>query len=129
MNSKQFLQLGGIVLVLVGILGMTGPIGPLAENSLFGEAWWFDMYENWVHLILGIVALIAAYAFPGSIQKPVVVIVGLVALYFAAYSGLVSSDYYGTAMLQQHADTLLHLVVGVWALWAALRKGGSSMMA
>ena len=125
MNSKQFLIVGGIILVLVGVLGAYGPIGPTAADSIFGGTWYFDYWENVVHTILGVVALIAAFAFPRSIQKPLVVIVGLVALYFAAYSGFSSSDYYGYAMLQQHADTALHVVVGVWALWAALRKDHS----
>lgn len=127
MNPKQFLTLGGITLVLVGVLGYFGPIGPEAVNSIFGDMWYFDKWENIVHTILGVVALLAAFTFPASIQKPLVIVVGLVALYFAYYSGVVSSDYYGYAMLQNPADTILHIVVGVWALWSALRK--DSMMA
>jgi len=37
MNPKQFLQIGGIILVLVGILGFF-VIGPTPEKSLFGGA-------------------------------------------------------------------------------------------
>jgi len=121
MNPRQFLILGGIVLILVAILGAAGVIGPTAEQSIFGAPWWFDVYENWVHGILGIVALIAAYTLPATMQKPLVIIVGVLALLFMLYSGFVSENFYG-AMLQNPADTVLHLVVGVWALWAALRK-------
>lgn len=121
MNPKQFLTWGGIVLLIVAILGAVGVIGPTAEASIFGAPWWFDMYENWAHGVLGIVALIAAFALPVSLQKPLVIVVGVLALLFMLYSGLVSENFYG-AMLQNPADTLLHLVVGVWALWAALRK-------
>ena len=121
MNSKQFLTLGGIILVLVAVLGYFGPIGPTSGASVFGSTWWFDNYENVAHLVLGVVALIAAVAFPHSLQKPLVIIVGLVALFFAYWSAFVSTDFYG-AGLQNPPDTILHLVVGVWALWAGLRS-------
>ncbi len=124
MNPKQFLVVGGIVLLLVGILGYAGIIGPTPE-SLFGAAWYFDDAENLVHLVLGIVALIAAAVFPMSTHKPIVVLVGL----FALFAGLVSvmgpvtagKNLWG-AQLQNPSDTILHFVVGIWALWAAFRK-------
>ncbi len=127
MNPKQFLTLGGIVLVLVGVLGYVGVIGPTAADSLFGDTWWFDQYENLVHFILGVVALIASFVLPHSLQKPLVIIVGLVALFFTYWSAVVGADFYG-ANLEQHADTVLHLVVGAWALWAGLRKDSSMVM-
>ena len=126
MNPKQFLIVGGAVLLLVGILGAVGVIGPTAEDSLFGSMWWFDYYENVAHTVLGIVALIAAFVLPHSAQKPLVMLVGVIALYFGLYSAFISSDFYGSAMLQQHADTVLHLAVAIWAFWASMRK--SAMM-
>lgn len=123
MNSKQFLIIGGIVLLLVGILGFVGIIGPTSTNSPFGAAWYFDNAENWAHTVLGIVALIASAALPASGQKPLVILVGLLALFFAIYSlfGPITagSNFYG-AQLQNPADTILHLVVGIWALLAAM---------
>lgn len=120
MNPKQFLTLGGIVLVLVAVLGWVSVIGPMPESSIFGGAWYFDVYENWAHLVLGVVALLAAFWAPASVQKPLVMIVGVVALFFAVYN-IFSTDFLG-AMLQNPWDMLLHLVVGVWALWASMRK-------
>lgn len=130
MNPKQFLIVGGAVLVLVGILGFVGPIGPTASASIFGNFWWFDVYENWAHLVLGIVALIASVLLSSMLQKYLVVIVGIVGLFFGVYSLVLSSngaaDFYG-AMLQNPADTALHFIVGIWALWAALRKQAMMM--
>ncbi len=124
MNPKQFLVVGGIVLLLVGLLGFLGVIGP-TPDSLFGAAWYFDNAENWAHLVLGIVALVAAGVFPMNTHKPIVVLVGL----FALFAGLVSvvgpvtegGNLLG-AQLQNPSDTILHFVVGIWALWAAFRK-------
>jgi hypothetical protein len=123
MNSKQFLILGGAVLVLVALLGMMGIIGPTAAESIFGSTWWFDPSENVAHLVLGVVAIIAAFVFPASMQKPLVIIVGLFALLVGLYSiaGPVfeGKEFLG-AQLQNPTDTILHLGVGLWALLAGL---------
>ncbi|MBI4095004.1 MAG: hypothetical protein HY435_02320 [Candidatus Liptonbacteria bacterium] len=125
MNPKQFLLVGGIVLVLVGILGFVGVIGPTAEQSIFGPGWWFDNAENWAHLVLGVVALIAAFAIPSKTQKPLVLLLGIVGVLVGIY-GVFNQNFLG-ANLENPADTLLHIVVGVWALWAAMNK--KAMMA
>lgn len=127
MNSKQFLILGGLVLALVAALGMLGIIGPTAEQSIFGANWWFDAAENWAHLVLGVVALIAAFVLPAGIQKPLVILVGLFALVVGIYSAAVSTMLLG-ANLENPADTVLHIVVGLWALLAAM-MGKESMTA
>ena len=127
MNSKQFLILGGIVLVLVAILGMIGIIGPTADQSIFSGNWWFDSAENWAHLVLGVVALIAAFVLPAGLQKPLVILVGLLAVVVGLYSAFVSTMLLG-ANLESPADTVLHLAVGIWALLAALMGKNSMSM-
>ena len=125
MNPKQFLLIGGIILVAVGLLGMFGVIGPTPSSSIFGENWWFDSAENWAHLVIGIVGLIAAFILPSGIQKPLVLLLGVVGVLVAVYN-VFSTNLLG-ANLESPADLLLHLVVGAWALFAGLRK--PSMMA
>ncbi|MBI4225454.1 MAG: hypothetical protein HY617_03960 [Candidatus Sungbacteria bacterium] len=127
MNSKQFLILGGLVLVLVAVLGMVGVIGPTAEQSIFGPNWWFDAGENWAHLVLGVVALLAAFVLPAGMQKPLVILVGLLALVVGVYSAAVSTMLLG-ANLENPADTVLHIAVGLWALLAAMMGKESSSM-
>ncbi len=118
MNAKQFLQWGGAVLLLVGILGFIGVIGPTADKSLFGDFWWFDNGENWAHTILGLVALAASMWLSEPMQKSLVMVVGVVALFFGVYN-FFSTSFYG-ANLESPADLILHLAVGGWALWAAM---------
>ena len=114
------------MLIVVGILGITGPIGPTAEDSIFGAGWWFDMRENWAHLILGVVGLIAAFVLPGSLQKPLVLLLGVVGVLVGLYSLVISTDFLG-ANLENPADTMLHILVGVWALAAGM-MGKKEMM-
>ena len=124
MNAKQFLLIGGVVLVLIGILGMVGVIGPTAEESIFntmGLDWWFDAGENWAHLVLGVVALIAAFVLPAGLQRPLVMLLGIVGVLVGLYSAFVSASFLG-ANLENPADTLLHILVGVWALAASWKK-------
>ena len=126
MNSRQFLLIGGGVLTLVGILGFVGVIGPTAEQSLFGPTWWFDSAENWAHLVLGVVALIAAYTLSAAMQKPLVMVVGALGVLIGLYSLFVSTSLLG-ANLENPADTVLHLAVGAWALFASMRKEAGMM--
>lgn len=131
MNPKQFLTIGGVILLLIGILGYVGIIGPTANDSVFGSAWWFDNGENLAHTVLGVVALIAAFTLKSAeAQKWLVIVVGVVALLFTVIGFVVySSDAefnISVANLENPADNILHLVVGVWALAAALMKPKSS---
>lgn len=94
-------------------------------------AFWLDAGENWTHLLLGVVALAAVYL-PGlntslaAYYKQIVVLVGIIALFFGLYGFLVAGspvpNTFGVANLENPLDNLLHLVVGVWALWAAYGK-------
>lgn len=126
MNPKQFLQIGGAVLVLVGALGFVGIFGPTAEMSIFGEAWWFGNVENWVHAVFGIIALAAAFVLPVEAQRPLVIAVGILAVFVGVYN-IFSLELLG-ANLESPADMILHLSVGAWALWAAFQKESSAPM-
>lgn len=122
MNPKQFLQIGGAVLLLVGILGFFGLIGSTEEESIFGDTWWFDNAENWAHLVLGIVGIGASFVLKADMQRMLVILLGVVGVLIGLYS-MVTPTFLG-ANLENPADTLLHLVVGAWALYAAFGKKG-----
>lgn len=124
MNPKQFLVIGGVVLVIIAILGFIGITGPTPAQSIFGSMWWFDNYENWAHLILGIVALLSAFLMPAVGQKTLVMLLGVIGLLIGIYS-IFYVNFFG-AMLQNPADTILHIAVGIWALIASM--GGKRTM-
>ncbi len=130
LSPQGFLKVGGVILVLVAVLGFIGVIGP-TENSLFGHYWYFDNAENWAHLVLGVVALIAAFAFPANVNKMLVMVFGVVAVLFGLYSlfaPVPSGVTFLTAGLENPTDTVLHLVIGAWALVAGFKKNGSMPM-
>lgn len=115
-SPKGFLQVGGAVLVLVGILGMVGVIGPTPAMSLFGEFWWFDSAENIAHLVLGVAGLAAAFLFPPMYQRYLVMLLGVLGVLVGVYN-LTGAQLLG-ANLENPADMVLHLVVGAWALYS-----------
>lgn len=118
MTPKLFLQWGGIVLLVLGILGIVAP-------NIGGKALYFDAGENWAHTILGIVALIASARLNESAQRSLVGIVGVAALFFGIWGFVVAGkpapNFYGLTNLENPIDNLLHLVVGIWA-FLAIRK-------
>jgi hypothetical protein len=122
LTPHGFLVVGGVILVLVGVLGFIGVIGPTPEQSLFGQMWWFDNAENVAHTVLGVVALAAAYLMKDAdLQRMLVWVVAVIALLVAAYNLMGSVQLLG-ANLESPMDLILHLVVGVWAVVAALNK-------
>lgn len=118
-TPKGFLQVGGAVLLLVGILGYIGIIGPTSQ-SMFGTFWWFDNAENVAHTVLGIAGLVAAFTFPAMWQRYLVMLLGILGI-VVGLASIVGPITQGTnilgAQLQNPADTILHFVVGAWALY------------
>jgi len=120
-----FLTVGGVVLLALGVLGfITWNAGVLEENSAF----YLDNGENVAHVALGVVALVAVRVLKAqvSLLKWLVVLVGVVALFFGVYGFVVaggdSPNTFGVANLENPLDNLLHLVGGVWALASAFMK-------
>lgn len=119
MNPRQFLLIGGVVLVILAVLGYVLPGG-----QLLGETWYLTAGENTAHLVLGVVALIAAYTLSASMQKTLVLLVGAIAIFFGVYGFMVAGvpphNTFGLANLETPYDNILHLAVGAWALYAAM---------
>ena len=129
MNPKQFLQFGGVILVVLGVVGLL-PVFTKENTPWF----YLDTGENVAHIGLGVVAIAAAYLLTDpAMQKWLVAVVGVVALFFGIYGFVVSGqpapNTFGLANLESPADNLLHLVVGAWALYAAFMARTSTSTA
>jgi hypothetical protein len=131
-TPKGFLTYGGAVLLLLGIVGF---LGIFTESAV--PAFWLDSGENVAHVALGLVALAIVFV-PGlntafaPYYRWVVILVGIIALFFAIYgfvvSGAAEPNTFGLANLENPSDNLLHLVVAAWAFWS-VRGSSQPMMA
>lgn len=115
MNPKQFLLIGGIILLVLGIFGFIFP-NPTANPQVLQ----FDIYENWIHTLLGIAAIIFAFVLPAVVQRWLTLAVGAVAIFFTgagfALIGQPFPNLWGGANLENPIDNIIHLVVGIWGL-------------
>ncbi len=130
-TPKMFLTVGGAVLLLLGIVGF---LNIFTEEAF--PAFWLDGGENVAHTVLGVVALAAVFV-PGlnsalaPYYRPIVILVGLIALFFGVYGFVVAGDTsgantFGVANLE-FADNILHLVVAAWAFASAFMGREPSM--
>ena len=125
-TPRGFLIVGGAVLLLLGLLGF------VVLNNPSLSFFWLDTSENIAHTVLGIVALSAVFV-PGlnDALRPyyrwIVILVGVIALFFGVYGFLVpqcatctvaSKNTFGLTNLEL-GDNLLHLIVAAWAFAAA----------
>lgn len=95
------------------------------EQSIFGEAWYFDNGENVAHLVLGVVALGAAFLASAGMQKMLTMLVALVALFFGLYgfiAGPGPANAFGLANLENPLDNVLHLAIAAWAGYVSWMK-------
>jgi hypothetical protein len=130
-TPKGFLTYGGVILLLLGIIGF---LGVFTQSSF--PAFWLDTGENVAHTALGIIALAIVFI-PGlntafaPYYRWIVILLGIVALFFAVYGFAVGSsaepNTFGISNLESPSDDILHLVVGLWALYAAWRAPATSM--
>lgn len=122
LTPRGFLMAGGIILLALGVGGMT-VLGPTAEQSMLGDFFWLDTTENYAHLLLGVVALAAYFLLKeNSLTKWLVILVGVIAA-VATVAGFMNAGQnvlgMGMTHLENPADNVLHLVVAVWAFAAA----------
>ena len=128
MNPKQFLLVGGIILLALGIVGF---LGVFSDTK---SAFYLDQGENVAHTGLGVIAIAASFLLTGAmLQKWLVAVVGVTALFFAVYGFMVAGsappNTFGISNLESPADDILHLVVGIWALAAAFLPRSSMAVA
>lgn len=129
LTPKGFLQFGGAILLVLGIVGYLTQILFPPQGKFIGDVLYLDNFENIAHTVLGIVALAAAYVLSADLQKWLVALVGAFGVVVAVFGVLNLSappPNMGVTNLEL-IDDVIHLVVGAWGLYAAF--AGPKMMA
>ena len=129
LTPRGFLRVGGTILLVLGWLGYL--LYPFTGGALLGDALWFDNGENFAHAALGVLALVFAADLNRDWQRWITALLGLIALLTGIYgftlpAGMMDAMNLGVANLENPMDNLVHLVVGVWALWAAVKGAGEA---
>lgn len=120
-NSTGFLRYGGIILLLVAVLGFIGVFNGFSYFSL-------DTGENYAHLVLGIVGVAVGFGVANHSLHRILTIALLATAGIFTVWGLLLPDggaltngafakpnFFGLANLESPADSILHLVVAVYA--------------
>ncbi len=129
LSPTGFLKVGGVVLLALGLIGLTG-----VTNSI--EFFNLDAGENIAHTLLGVVGLAVAYGIKDArVHKWLVTLLAITGFATAIWGFILPAgsfakgNFYGLANLENPADNILHLVVGFWAAAAVMRAGSSEEMA
>ena len=119
LSPTNVLKLGGAVLLALGIIGVTGITNSISFFNL-------DAGENVAHLVLGVVGLGAGFGIKNTeLHRWLVAFIALSGLATGIYGftlapgDFMHPNFFGLANLENPADNLLHLVVGIWAAAAA----------
>ncbi|HLF55395.1 MAG TPA: DUF4383 domain-containing protein [Thermoanaerobaculia bacterium] len=113
MSAKQFGQIFGVILLLVGVVGLLVPsLGPLQ----------FTMHHNLIHLLSGAVLAWAGFAGSASAARTVAQVFGVVYGLVTVW-GFLGNAHLGPVMLHLNpAYNVIHLVVAALALWAGFGR-------
>ena len=120
--AKKLAIVFGIVFVLVGLLGfVSNPIIGMNTDAIFLT----DAIHNIVHLLIGVVLLIAGSKSEGAAASAMKLF-GIVYLVLFL-NGLVTPDQLLGFVTQNQNDTWLHLILGIVLLIAGFTARGNDM--
>lgn len=126
LHPTNVLKIGGTVLILLGLVGLSGITNAVNWFSL-------DTGENVAHIALGIVGLAVAFGTSDvRVHRGLVAVLAVTGLAFgiagfalpdggALTNGAYAKpNFFGLANLENPADNILHFVVGIWTGASAL---------
>lgn len=121
-----FLKRVGLVFLACSLLGFMA-LGPVANNSLLNQYFSFDVNQNLVHLVLGLLSLVIFWKGSTTVQRYTAALIGVLAIIATAYS-IYRYDFPAPNALFVNISTpwesLFYLVIGLWALWVVLMPAG-----
>lgn len=129
LHPTNVLKIGGTVLVLLGLIGLSGVTSSIDWFNL-------DTGENVAHIGLGVVGLAVAFGTKDvRVHRGLVAVLAITGLAFGLggfalpAGSFAKGNFLGLANLENPADNILHLVVGIWTAASALMYRGEMAMA
>lgn len=121
-----FLKRVGLVLIISAFLGYFA-LGPIDTNSILGQWFHFDVNQNLLHLLIGLLAVVAGWKGSQMAQRTTAAAIGVLAIVATAYS-IYRYDFPAPNALIANIETpwesLFYLIIGLWALWVVLMPAG-----
>jgi len=112
----------GVVMLVVGVLGYVSAATP---GGLLLGLFMVDGVHNIIHLLTGILAILAVWG-SGSYARLYFQVFGVVYA-LVTVIGFVQGDTVLGIIMVNMADNVLHLIIAVVALWAGFGMKDSSM--
>ncbi len=120
MSTKFYLILAGAGAVGLGILGFVHILGPTPQDSVFGQQWWLNDTQNFLHLIIGISSICAGLFLPKLRQQGAVWLLGVISIIGAVVSLIFR--HLLTVNLVEPVEEVLYFSVGNIGLWVLARE-------
>ncbi len=121
-----FLKRIGMVLIASAFLGYLA-LGITPDGSLLSKWLYFDANQNLLHVVIGVIALVAARKGSLVICRYASAIIGVLAIVAAAYS-IYRYDFPSPNALiiniETPLETVFYLALGLWSLWVVLMPAG-----
>jgi hypothetical protein len=114
-NSKNFLIVVGLGSLALGLLSFVGILGPTAGQSIFGNRWWLDTTQGFVHVILGVASIICGFALSSDKQRGAVWLLGAISVIGALVSLIFK--HYLSGNLVEPVEEALYFTTGNLGLW------------
>lgn len=118
---QKLAWLFGIVFIVIGILGF---VPALVSGGLLFGIFSVDAMHNTVHLLSGVLAILAALG-AGSYARLYFKVFGVVYA-IVTVIGFIQGDTILGLMTVNMADNVLHLVIAAVALWAGFGAKGQA---
>ena len=113
MSPQLFLQIGGGLFLLLGLLGFVVP------NMLDGLVQLSDQ-QNIVHVILGLASLILGFVpWAGLEKRWAALVIALIALFFGIMGFVWSENPFnalGMTDLEDPIDNIVYILIGLWGI-------------
>ena len=109
-NATLFNKVLGVLTLVLGVAGFVPAVAGLVT---------LEAYDNYAHLVLGVVALGIAFKASEDINSTFAKVAGVIAIIFGVW-GFVSPGSLGVSFTM--LENILHLALGIWGAWAGFSE-------